>query len=56
MGNLIATLFKYGLMLSLAGEVAGVTIDMCSRAQHATKHGIISLTAINRALMGNPKR
>jgi len=52
--NLIKTVFKYALWLSLTGQLVDATRAMRGKAFEASQHGLISLGALNRALMSEP--
>ncbi|MEI2791152.1 MAG: hypothetical protein V9E93_20155 [Steroidobacteraceae bacterium] len=55
MSNLILKILKYALYLGITGTLIEETFDLRERAFDASKRGIISLRAINKVLLGNPK-
>jgi len=52
--NLIKTVFKYAMFLGLTGHLVDATRAMRGKAFRAHQHGLISLGALNRALMSKP--
>ena len=52
MDGLILRLIKYAFYLGVAGQLVDATIAMRGKAFEASSHGLVSLRALNHALMG----
>lgn len=50
--QLVDKLFRLALLLALGGGLVDATIEMRDKAIKAHSHGLISLRAINRQLVG----
>ncbi len=51
--TLLRSVFEWGLFLALFGGLGEATVTMYKQAAHAHAHGLISLTALNRSLVGD---
>lgn len=53
--SLIRTAFEWALFLALVGGLGEATATLYKEAGNARAHGLVSLTALNRALVGKSK-
>jgi hypothetical protein len=51
--DIIRKVFEWGLLLALVGGLGEATATMYREAGHARAHGLISLSRLNRSLVGN---
>lgn len=54
--NLFRSLFEWALFLALVGGLGEATVTMYKEAAHAHAHGLISLSALNRVLVGGSEK
>lgn len=50
--RIVWSLIQYALCIGLAGGLVDLTVAMGRRAADAHRHGLVSLTEINRQLFG----
>jgi hypothetical protein len=50
--DLMRKVFEWALFLALIGGLGEATATMFKEAGHARAHGLISLSALNRSLVG----
>lgn len=51
--NLIRVAFEWALFLGLVGGLGEATVTLCKEAGHARAHDLISLSRLNRSLVGD---
>jgi hypothetical protein len=56
MARLIATLLQWALFLGVTGGLVDATIAMRNKAAKAHQMGLISLSQLNRSLLGQHKK
>lgn len=54
--KIIAALIKFSLCVGLAGGMVDLTMGMARKAADAHRHGLVSLTELNRQLFGPTQR
>lgn len=50
--RILWSLVQYALCIGLAGGLVDLTVAMAHRAADAHRHGLVSLTELNRQLFG----
>jgi hypothetical protein len=53
LSNLIQTAFQWALFLALVGDLGEATATLYKEAGTARAHGLVSLTRLNRSLVGD---
>ena len=52
LSQIVSTLIRWALVLGATGGLAGATLYVGQEAAKATQSGLVSLTSLNRQLMG----
>ena len=52
---LMRKVFEWALFLALIGGLGEATVTMFKEAGHARAHGLVSLSALNRSLVGSSR-
>ncbi len=56
MANLITSLIRWAFFLGACGGLVDITIAMRDQAARAHQMGLVSLSRLNHALQGGPRR
>ncbi len=51
--NVIRTAFEWGIFLALVGGLGEATATLCKEAGTARAYGLVSLSRLNRSLVGD---